>query len=82
MPLLQEKTTKFDSNERRLGLVAYSIRFMSLASQQRTKPGTMSAAAAAASRASAVGRRAADAQTATATIRVLLRASSTVYVFR
>jgi len=46
---------------------------------------TMSAAAAiaaAASRASAAGRRAADAQTATGTIRVSLRASSTVYVFR
>jgi hypothetical protein len=39
------------------------------------------AAAAAASRASAVGRRAADAQTATATIRVLLRASSTCTYF-
>jgi len=45
----------------------------------------MSAAAAiavAASRASAVGRRAPDAQTATGKIRVSLRASSTVYVFR
>ncbi len=40
------------------------------------------AIAAAASRASAAGRRAADAQTATGTIRVSLRASSTVYVFR
>jgi hypothetical protein len=46
MPLLQEKTTtrkekKFDSNETRLGLVAYSIRFMSFASQQRKNTGTM-----------------------------------------
>jgi hypothetical protein len=42
MPLLQEKTTtrkekKFDSNETRLGLVAYSIRFMSFSKPTKKK---------------------------------------------
>jgi hypothetical protein len=41
MPLLQEKTTrkekKSTATERRLGLVAYSFRFIVLASQQRKK---------------------------------------------
>jgi hypothetical protein len=36
-----KKGEKYDSNETRLGLVAYSIRFMSLASQQRKNTGTM-----------------------------------------
>jgi hypothetical protein len=88
MPLLQEKNNKkgekFDSNRKtpRVGCLLHPLHILSKPTKKKT--GTMSTAAAiaeAASRASAVGRRAADAQTETATIRVFLRASSTYTYF-